>query len=162
MQIRLATTDDGDAMWRVFQSVVASGDALPFGEDFDRRTFDSHWFATQTAYVAVDGSALLGMYKAGANYPGRGAHIASATYLVAPAAQDRGIGRALVLHGLEQARSEGYLAMQYNYVVNSNAPAVELYRKLGFAVVGTLPKAFRHPRLGLVDAYVMFRMLQAE
>jgi len=31
---------------------------------------------------------------------------------------------------------------------------VELYRKLGFAIVGTLPKAFRHQQLGLVDAYV--------
>ncbi len=66
----------------------------------------------------------------------------------------------LVLHSLEQARSEGYLAMQFNYVVGSNAPAVELYRKLGFAIVGTLPKAFRHLELGLVDAYVMFRSLQ--
>jgi ribosomal protein S18 acetylase RimI-like enzyme len=49
--------------------------------------------------------------------------------------------------------------MQFNFVVSTNTGAVELWRKLGFAVVGTLPAAFRHPTLGLVDAYVMHREL---
>lgn len=160
VKIRPASAGDGDAMWHLFKSAIARGDALPFDEGFDRATFQAHWFTTQAAYVATHGAALLGMYKLGANYPGRGAHVASATYLVDPAEQGKGIGRALVLHSLEQARSEGYLAMQFNYVVGSNAPAVELYKKLGFAIVGTLPKAFRHLELGLVDAYVMFRTLQ--
>lgn len=159
MQIRQATAADLEAMWEIFQSIAAAGDALPFTTDFDRGTFHSHWFGTQTAYVAVVDSAVLGMYKLGANYPGLGSHIASATYLVGPAAQGKGIGRALVLHSIAQARSEGFMAMQFNYVVSTNAPAVELYRKLDFAIVGTLPKAFRHTGLGLVDAYVMFRFL---
>lgn len=102
------------------------------------------------------------MYKSGANYPGFGAHVASATYVVRPAAQGRGIGRALVQHSLAQAQSDGFLAMQFNYVVSSNAPAVELYKKLGFTIAGTLPKAFRHKQLGLVDAYVMHRFLQPQ
>jgi ribosomal protein S18 acetylase RimI-like enzyme len=146
-------------MWRLFESVIAAGDALPFADDFSRETFRTHWFTTQAAHVAMEGPTLVGMYKLGANHPGHGSHVASATYLVDPAEQGKGIGRALVLHSLEQARGEGYLAMQFNYVVSSNAPAVELYKKLGFAIVGTLPKAFRHRRLGLVDAYVMFRTL---
>jgi hypothetical protein len=29
----------------------------------------------------------------------------------------------------------------------------------GEEVVGTLPKAFEHPRLGFVDTYVMYRRL---
>lgn len=147
-------------MWAIFQSVIATGDTLPFAGDFDRETFQSHWFGAQTAYVAVAGSSVLGMYKLGANYPGLGSHIASATYVVSPAAQGKGMGRALVAHSLEQAQSDGFIAMQFNYVVSTNAPAVELYKKLGFDIVGTLPKAFRHQRLGLVDAYVMFRFLQ--
>lgn len=162
VRIRPVIAGDGDAMWRLFKSAIARGDALPFDENFDRTTFQAHWFTTQVAYVATQGAALLGMYKLGPNYPGRGSHVASATYLVDPAEQGKGIGRTLVLHSLEQARSEGYLAMQFNYVVGSNAPAVELYKKLGFAIVGTLPKAFRHLELGLVDAYVMFRSLQEE
>jgi ribosomal protein S18 acetylase RimI-like enzyme len=160
MMIRQAVTADLEAMWDIFQSVIASGDTLPFADGFNRETFQSHWFGAQTSYVAMAGSSVVGMYKSGANYPGLGSHIASATYMVSPAAQGRGVGRALVEHSLAQAHSNGFLAMQFKYVVSTNAPAVELYKKLGFAIVGTLPKAFRHRRLGLIDAHVMFRFLQ--
>ena len=85
--------------------------------------------------------------------------MASATYVVDVLAQGQGFGRALVEHSLERARAEGFLAMQFNYVVSTNAPAVALYRKLGFDVVGRLPKAFRHGTLGLVDVFVMHRFL---
>ena len=149
-------------MWAIFQSVIASGDALPFSDGFDRDTFQLHWLTSQTAYVAVTEAGVVGMYKAGANYPGLGSHVASATYVVSPAAQGHGIGRELVGHSLARAHAAGFMAMQFNYVVSSNAPAVELYKKLGFAIVGTLPKAFRHHKLGLVDAYVMFRFLQPQ
>lgn len=159
MDIRKANADDFEAMWAIFAAVVAAGDALPFAEDFDRETFRSHWFGAHAAYVAVADSGVVGMYKLGPNYPGRGAHVASATYLVGPATQGRGIGRALVEHSLRQAADEGFLAMQFNYVVGTNAAAMALYRRLGFAVAGTLPKAFRHRTLGLVDAHVMFRFL---
>ena len=162
MEIRQATAADLDGMWDIFQSVIAVGDALPFSNDFDREAFQSHWFGAQTSYVAVVGSDVLGMYKFGANYPGLGAHVASATYVVRPAAQGKGIGRTLVQHSLAQAQSAGFMAMQFNYVVSSNAAAVELYKKLGFTIAGTLPKAFRHQQLGLVDAYVMYRFLQPQ
>lgn len=159
MEIRIANESDIEAMWQIFQSVIAKGDALPFSDDFDLETFHSHWFGTQTSYVAVSGASVLGMYKLGANYPGLGSHIASATYLVSPESQGKGIGRALVRHSLAMAEDAGYMAMQFNFVVSTNAPAVALYKRLGFSVVGTLPKAFRHQTLGFVDAYVMYRFL---
>lgn len=159
MQVRQAKKSDLDAMWRICQAVIAAGDALPFSDDFDRDTFQAHWFGSHTPFIATTEAGVLGMYKFGANYPGRGSHVASATYLVSPEAQGQAIGRALVQHSLAQAQDAGYVAMQFNYVVSTNAPAVELYRKLGFAVVGTLPKAFQHKQLGLVDAYVMHRFL---
>lgn len=159
MVIRKATTADFDAMWRIFQSAIAAGDALPFADGFTPETFRAHWFTSQTAYVAVVDGNVAGMYKMGANYPDLGSHVASATYAVHPESQGRGIGRALVDHSLGTARSEGFMAMQFNYVVSTNLPAVGLYRKLGFDVAGTLPKAFRHRDLGLVDAYVMYRFL---
>jgi hypothetical protein len=40
-----------------------------------------------------------------------------------------------------------------------NTAAVRLWRKLGFIIVGTLPNAFRHEDLGLVDVYSMYRSL---
>ena len=158
MQIRTATESDFDAMWDIFQAVIATGDTLPFAGSLDRDTFRSHWFE-HTSYVAAADSGVLGMYKVGANYPDLGSHVASATYLVHPAAQGKGIGRALVNHSLAAARADGFLAMQFNFVVGTNAAAVGLYEKLGFAIVGTLPRAFRHQELGLVDAYVIHRFL---
>ena len=159
MEIRPASADDIETMWAIFQAAIATEDALPFAGTFEAGTFRSHWFGVQAAFVAVLEGRVAGMYKMGANYPDLGAHVASATYVVDPRVQGRGIGRALVEHSLDRARSEGFLAMQFNYVVSTNAPAVALYRKLGFAVVGTLPEAFRHRTLGLVDVFVMHRFL---
>jgi ribosomal protein S18 acetylase RimI-like enzyme len=162
MIIRQANPSDLEAMWAIFESVIATGDTLPFSSGFDRDTFRLHWFSSPTSYVAVTESGVVGMYKMGPNYPDLGAHVASATYAVNPAAQGQGIGRALVNHSLERAQAAGFMAMQFNYVVSTNAPAVELYKKLGFGIAGTLPKAFKHQQLGLVDAYVMFRFLQSQ
>ena len=159
MEIRAATAGDFDAMWAIFRVAIATEDALPFADTFEASTFRSHWFGSQPAYVALLEGRVAGMYKMGANFPDLGAHMASATYVVDPTVQGRGIGRALVEHSLDRARAEGFLAMQFNYVVSTNAPAVALYRKLGFAVVGTPPEAFRHRTLGLVDVFVMHRFL---
>lgn len=160
LAVRRAEADDLDAMWALFQPLLAGGDAFPFGTGFEKSTFQLHWFSSHPAYVACGpGGKILGMYKMGANYPDHGAHVASATYAVAVDAQGQGIGRALVEHSLARARSEGFLAMQFNYVVSTNAPAMALYRKLGFSIAGTLPQAFRHRERGLVDAYVLHRFL---
>lgn len=159
MEIRAATAGDFDAMWAIFRAAIATEDALPFAGTFEASTFQGHWFGLQPAYVALLQDHVVGMYRMGANFPDRGAHVASATYVVDPTVQGRGIGRALVEHSLDRARAEGFLAIQFNYVVSTNAPAVELYRRLGFAVVGTLPEAFRHRTLGLVDVFVMHRFL---
>ncbi len=160
--IRRAAPEDLDEMWAAFQPLLEAGDAFPFGPGFEKATFQLHWFSNQPAYVARDEGRIVGMYKMGANYPDHGAHVASATYAVAKHAQGRGIGRLLVEHSLAQARSEGFLAMQFNYVVSSNTAAVALYRKLGFNIAGTLPQAFRHRQLGLVDAFVLHRFLENE
>jgi ribosomal protein S18 acetylase RimI-like enzyme len=80
--------------------------------------------------------------------------------MVSASAQGMGIGRMLGEHSLDEARRQGYLAMQFNFVVSTNTPAVRLWKQLGFSIVGTLPKAYRHRRLGYVDAYVMYQLLQ--
>lgn len=160
--IRRAEAGDLDAMWAIFQPLLAGGDAFPFGAGFEKSTFQLHWFSSHPAYVACAGEQILGMYKMGANYPDHGAHVASATYAVAGQAQGKGIGRKLVEHSLAQARREGFLAMQFNYVVSTNASAMSLYRKLGFNIAGTLSQAFRHRELGLVDCYVLHRFLEEE
>ena len=79
--------------------------------------------------------------------------------MVDPSSAGQGVGRTMGLHCLREARRAGFEAMQFNFVVSTNTGAVELWKKLGFKVVGTLPKVFRHRELGHVDAYVMHRFL---
>lgn len=81
----------------------------------------------------------------------------TASYIVAKDARGGGVGGGLAKHSIERAAGLGFRAMQFNFVVSTNAPAVSAWRRLGFRVVGTLPAAFSHKTLGLVDALVMFR-----
>ena len=160
IHIRSAVDTDLHAMFDLFKAVTTPGDTLPFPETLEENEFRGLWFSSNgIPWVAIADSRICGMYIIGPNHSGRGAHVANATYAVSPSTQGRGIGRALVQHSLEQAKEAGYLSMQFNYVVSTNSVAIELYKKLGFTIVGTLPKAFRHKTLGLVDAYVMFRFL---
>ena len=104
--------------------------------------------------VAVDTGRVLGMGKMGPNRPGPGAHVATASFMVAADARGGGVGTALCRFALEWGRQRGYAGMQFNAVVETNRSAVELYRRLGFEVVGTVPGAFAHPTLGRVGLHV--------
>ncbi len=79
--------------------------------------------------------------------------------MVDPGYSGRGAGKAMGLNCLIKAKKAGYSALQFNFVVSTNDAAVKLWKKLGFTIVGTLPKVFFHQELGLVDAYVMHRFL---
>jgi len=160
MDIRRASEADFDGMWPVFHAVVATGETYAFSPTTTREDARAYWFgAGSTTYVAVDGRQVVGMYKFRANARDLGSHVANASFMVDPAAQGTGIGKALGQHCLREAQKAGYQAMQFNFVVSTNTGAVSLWKKLGFAIVGTLPKAFKHARLGYVDAYVMHRFL---
>ena len=111
-------------------------------------------------YVACRGEQVVGTYLLKANQPGLGSHVANAGYMVDSREAGRGVGRALCEHSLEEARRAGFLAMQFNFVVSTNTRAVALWQAMGFRIAGTLPRAFRHQTLGLVDAYVMHRFLE--
>lgn len=147
-------------MWPIFQAVVAPGDTYVFAPDTSYDVAQRYWFGPGiTSFVATDQGRIVGMYKLLANTGPLGAHVANASFMVDPGASGHGIGRAMGLHCLRAAKRAGYLAMQFNFVVSTNVPAVALWQKLGFTIVGTLPKAYKHQRLGYVDAYVMYRFL---
>lgn len=162
IELRPARETDFDAMWTIFQALLAAGDSYPFDvASTTREDCHAYWFGPGVqSYVAVlGGERLLGMYKLVANQVGHGNHVANASFMVDPAAQGVGVGRMLGVHCMEEARRAGFLAMQFNFVVSTNLAAVTLWKKLGFTVVGTLPMAYRHDQLGYVDAYVMYQLL---
>lgn len=160
MQIRLAVAADFPAMWSIFRQVVQSESTYVFAADTSREDAYAYWFGPGvTSYVAEEDGQVAAMYKLVANQRDLGAHVANASFMVDARWGGRGIGRRLGQHCLEQARQAGYLAMQFNFVVSTNTGAIKLWESLGFAIVGTLPKVFRHRELGLVDAFVMHRFL---
>jgi GNAT superfamily N-acetyltransferase len=109
--------------------------------------------------VAEDEGVIVGSAKMGLNRPGRGAHVATASFLVDPAHQGEGVGRALGEYVLHWCRSAGFKSIQFNAVVESNTPAVRLWQSLGFRIIGTAPESFDHPDDGLVGLHIMFRDL---
>lgn len=157
--LRSATRADAAAMLELLRAVSGEGDALPFQGGIDEAFIDSQWLGAAGCFVACRDGLLVGMYRYGAAMPGRGSHIATATFLTSRHARGQGVGRALVSHCLDMARASGFRAMQFNQVLATNAPALSLYRSLGFRRVGRIPEAFAHSELGFVTAYVMYRAL---
>lgn len=159
--IRPATPADHDAIWAILKPVYRAGETYCIPRDVTRDEALADWFAPPfTVFVAVDGRHVLGTSHVGANRPAGGSHVANASFATDPAARGRGVARALVDHAKGWARDMGFAAMQFNFVVSTNADAVHLWQKAGFAIVGRLPGAFRHPQQGPVDALVMFHDLK--
>jgi L-amino acid N-acyltransferase YncA len=158
--IRPATTIDLDAMWSIFHAVVATGTSYAFAADTCRDDGLAYFIGPGIAsWVAEDQGRVVGMYKLIPNRRDLGSHVGNASFMVDPRHAGRGVGKAMGLHCLREARRAGFLAMQFNFVVSTNTAAVTLWNKLGFDIVGTVPKAFNHREHGLVDVYVMYRFL---
>ena len=160
--IREAAASDSVSIWAIFHAVVLRGDTYAFEPTTTREEGLAYWLnPSNRCYVAEHEQEIVGTYILRANQPGLGSHVANAAFMVSPDARGLGLGRAMGEHALNEARRLGFVAMQFNFVVSTNEPAVALWKQLGFTIVGTLPGAFRHREKGLVDAYVMFRPLDA-
>ena len=158
--IRRATADDWDALWPIFHAVVSRGETYCYDPDTNREEAVRLWMVRPaTAYIAQDSEGVVGTYMLRPNQPCLGAHVANAAFMVAPEASGKGVGSAMGLHALEEARRLGYTAIQFNLVVRPDTAVVSLWESLGFAVIGTVPQAFRHRTLGLTDVHIMHRLL---
>lgn len=157
LSLRPATRGDGSAVWRIFSPILTEGTTYALDERTDESDFLRDWFGRGgEQWMAETESGVVGAYTLRPNQPGRGAHIATASYGVDAAARGLGVGQLLGKHSVERAHAAGYAAIQFNFVVSTNSAAVRLWQGLGFQVVATLPGAFQHRLLGPVDAYVMW------
>ena len=161
MLIREYTDSDWAAIWPIFHEIVAARDTYVYDPEWSSEEARSLWVEAPPGrtVVACDDSRILGTAKMGPNRPGPGSHVATASFMVAPAARGLGIGRALGEYVLSWAREQGYAAMQFNAVVESNLAAVKLWQALGFEIIGTVPEAFEHAHLGRVGLHIMYRKL---
>ncbi len=158
--IRKAGPEDFDAIWPLLRGVFRAGETYAVDPAITKEEALSYWITTARAtYVVEKDGQTLGTYYIRTNQPGGGAHICNCGYIVAPEARGQGLAAQMCEASQEQARTLGYSAMQFNFVLASNAGAVRLWHKLGFQTVGTIPDAFKHPQLGMVDAFVMHKAL---
>ena len=160
MQIRPATSEDRGAIWAILEPVIRAGETYTLDRDMTSEDALAYWLGPdKETFVAEEERVILGTYYMRANQAGGGAHVCNCGYMTSAQATGRGIARQMCLHSIDHARSRGYRAMQFNFVVSTNERAVRLWEGLGFNVVGRLPLAFHHPSLGYVDALVMFQSL---
>ncbi|HEX5568700.1 MAG TPA: GNAT family N-acetyltransferase [Streptomyces sp.] len=161
MDIRTASDEDWPSIYRFYSTIVAEGRTYAFPEGQSLEEARPWWMERPpgNTVVAVREGEIVGSAKMGPNRPGRGSHIGTASFLVDPAHQGGGIGRALGEYVVEWSRAQGFHGIQFNAVVEANAPAVRLWTSLGFEVIGTVPESFDHPEHGLVGLHVMFRRL---
>lgn len=157
---RLEPGDSFVPVWEVMRPAVEAGEAIALPQEASAADGEAYMRASGGwLYLARLGDEVAGAFFLRANQKGPGAHVANAGFITAVAAQGRGVGRAMGVFALEEARRLGFAAMQFNFVVSSNERAVVLWKSLGFTIVGTLPRVFRRPSGELVDAYVMHRDL---
>jgi ribosomal protein S18 acetylase RimI-like enzyme len=160
MNIRPARTDDKASIWRVMEPIIRAGETYALPCDMSEADALAYWQApSHDVFVAERDGDMVGTYYLRPNQSGGGAHVANCAYISAGWATGQGVARAMCAHSLAQAKARGFRAMQFNFVVASNTRAVALWQTFSFQIVGRLPAAFEHPRLGLVDAYVMYRAL---
>jgi GNAT superfamily N-acetyltransferase len=161
MIIRTAGDQDWPRIWPFFSRIVAAGETYAYPDGLTPETARPMWMEQSPAQtvVAAQGDLVLGSAKMGPNRPGRGAHVATASFMVDPAHHGQGVGRALGSYAVEWARAAGYRSMQFNAVVETNTAAVRLWQSLGFEILATVPEAFHHPRHGLVGLHVMYQRL---
>jgi len=161
--IRTFQQSDWPEAWAILQPVFRAADTYSFPPDMTEQEAFRVWVELPAeTFVAEDAQGqLLGSYYLKANQPGQGAHVCNCGYVVAELARGKGIASAMCEHSQREAVKLGFRAMQFNLVVSTNTGAVRLWEKHGFAIVGTLPQAFRHPVAGYVDAYIMYKNLPA-
>jgi ribosomal protein S18 acetylase RimI-like enzyme len=160
MLIRPAADDDANAIWTIMEPIIRAGETYCLPRDMHKDSALAYWLSPEReVFVAEDNGVGVGTYCLQANHKGGGAHVANCGYMTAVSATGRGVARAMCAHSLDRARERGFRAMQFNFVISTNERAVRVWQSFGFEIVGRLPKAFFHPTLGYVDAYVMYRDL---
>jgi L-amino acid N-acyltransferase YncA len=159
--IRPAADEDANAIWGILEPIIHAGETYTLPRDVNKEAALSYWLSAEhEVFVAEQEDEIVGTYFLEANQKGGGAHVANCGYITAFRATGRGVGRAMCAHSLDRARARGFRAMQFNFVVSTNERAVKLWQTFEFEIVGRLPKAFLHPTLGYVDAYIMYRNLE--
>lgn len=160
--LRPARLEDFEEIYHIFRHVLKEGKTYSYTlKEMRPDRSLAYWISapgTHCVVADVDGK-VAGVTAVRPNRTGRAEHVANASFMVHPDFRRMGIARALGKAALALATEHGYKAMQFNFVVSTNKIAVDLWKSLGFKIVGTLPKGYRHATKGMVDVYIMHQFL---
>ena len=159
LTIRPAAPDDDAAIWACLEPVFRAGETYAIEPDIGREDALAYWH-TGRVFVAEAGGEVLGSYYLRPNQRGGGAHVCNCGFVTRPEAQGRGVARAMLDHALVAAKDAGFKAMQFNFVLASNTRAVATWERAGFKVIGRIPDAFIHPKLGHIDALILYKRFE--
>jgi ribosomal protein S18 acetylase RimI-like enzyme len=160
MHVRKAEASDAPAIAAIILPVIREAATYTLDPDMSEAEALTYWMGPEKeTFVAEENGVILGTYYMRPNQSGGGQHVCNCGYMTHATATGRGVARRMCEHSLGHARSRGYRAMQFNFVVSTNEHAVRLWQSLGFQIIGRLPGAFRHPNDGYVDALVMYQLL---
>ena len=160
LSARIANDEDEEALWGILEPMVRKGGTYVFFLDKTKESMMGYWMGTdKTTFVVEKEGVVVGTFYLKANQEGLGDHICNAGFVVSRYAEGQGVGRWMGEFAQAVAKSRGFLAMQFNFVIKSNQNAVHLWKSLGFSVIGEIPEAYRHPNLGLVSALIFYKKL---
>ena len=157
---RIAIHEDVEALWGILEPMVRQGGTYVFSLDKTKESMMDYWMgADKATFVVEKEGVVVGTFYLKANQDDFGDHICNAGFVVARDAEGQGLGRWMGEYAQAAAKSRGFGAMQFNFVIQSNLKAVHLWKSLGFSVIGEIPEAYRHPNLGLVPALIFYKKL---
>jgi len=161
--IRKASSDDENKIWSILKPIVRSGETYAIRQNINRNSAIKNWmYGEHDCYVLENDKQIIGSYYICPNQDGGGNHICNCGFIVRSEFTRNGYGRLMVNHSLNLAKKMGFKGMQFNFVVSNNKNAINLWKSVGFEIVGRLPLAFHHPTDGLIDALVMFNSFSKE
>ncbi|MGD8781657.1 MAG: GNAT family N-acetyltransferase [Ignavibacteria bacterium] len=157
--IRKAVKQDYQRIWEIFSEIVKSGDTYAYDPNTTKEEAINYWInKTDAVYVIEHNGEIAGTYYIKANQPGLGAHVCNCGYMVDSKFRGLGLATEMCEHSQKKALKMGFKAMQFNLVVANN-PAVSLWEKLGFKIIGILPGAYHFKKENYVDALIMYKWL---
>lgn len=159
IEIAKAEQKHFDDIWEIFHEVVKDGDTYVYDPTTTKEQAYELWMKQPYVYIALLDGDVAGSYIMKPNYPGLGSHVANCSYIVNSKFRGKGIGKIMGEHSIKTAKENGFISMQFNIVVSSNIAAINLWQRLGFKIIATVPQSFNHKKLGLIDTYIMHQFL---
>lgn len=150
---------DKESLYQIFKEIIEAGSYFPHDKDTYEEFMHCFFALGSHVYVCRSEEGVIGGFYLKANFPGRASHIANAAYMIKKTSRGKGLGRLLGESSLCMAKGLGFQAIQLNVVLSQNLTAVNLYKKLGFHIIGTIPQAIRNSDNSYQEGYIMFQSL---